>query len=312
MRTMSKVQAIQVEIGKGVLESIFQECDRYDHDETGGRVVGHFVVAGGTLVVQASGLIEAGPNAQRTSTSFFQDGDYQTEVFRRLEAEDASIEHLGNWHTHHVNGYPTLSQGDVATYRRIVNHQLHNLDFFYALLVTQRNRGGSGLDRYAVRHYVLFRGDESVHEVRGADVRLTDEKQMRPKEDKTVNHRRGRHGVEGKSGQRTVEVRAHDQIVLQVLCPRMQPRLSSRTGTFFWKGSVRLIDGSTIELKVAEVEDDGKLHYYPVVANASESVAAVCETPFQSASHAIRALESRMNREIYESAKNKRMDTWKC
>ena len=61
-------------------------------------------------MIQAKGVIEPGPNARRTRTSFFQDGDHQTEVFRRIEAEDPSIEHLGNWHTHHVNGYPTLSR----------------------------------------------------------------------------------------------------------------------------------------------------------------------------------------------------------
>ena len=166
MKAKSKVRAIHVEIPGNVLESIFEECDRYNREETGGRVVGHFSVNRKTLVVRAAGVIEPGPNARRTSTSFFQDGDYQTEVFRRLESKDPSLEHLGNWHTHHVNGYPTLSAGDVATYRRIVNHHLHNLDFFYALLVTNRNEGQAGVDRYAVRHYVLFRGEDAVHEIR--------------------------------------------------------------------------------------------------------------------------------------------------
>lgn len=312
MHGMSKVGAIQVEIAGEVLENIFQECDRYDHDETGGRVVGHFAVEGGTLVVRAAGLIEAGPNARRTSTSFFQDGDYQTEVFRRLEAEDASIEHLGNWHTHHVNGYPRLSQGDVATYRRVVNHELHNLDFFYALLVTHRNKGRTGLDRYSVRHYVLFRGEDTVHEIRPIDVRVTHEKKISQKEGNAVNQIRGRHSAERHGAERAVEIRAHDQRVLGVLCPLMQPRMSSQTGTFFWKGSVPLIDGSTIEVKIVEVEDEGKLHYHPVVANVSEGLAELCETPFQSASHAVRALESRMNGEIYQSTKKKRTERWKC
>ena len=174
MKAKRKVRTIHLEIPGEALETVFEECDRYDHDETGGRVVGHFSEDRGTLVVRAAGVIEPGPNAKRTPTSFFQDGDYQTEVFRRLEAKDPSIEHLGNWHTHHVNGYPRLSPGDVATYRRIVNHHLHNLDFFYALLVTKRNKGRTGLGRYSVRHYVLFRGEDDVHEVRSADVRVTD------------------------------------------------------------------------------------------------------------------------------------------
>ena len=302
MKAKRKVQTIRVEIAGEVLESVFEECDRYDHDETGGRVVGHFSGDHGTLVVRAAGVIEPGPNARRTSASFFQDGDYQTEVFRRLEAKDHSIEHLGNWHTHHVNGYPTLSPGDVATYRRIVNHALHNLDFFYALLVTNRNEGRNGLDRYAIRHYVLFRGEDDVHEVRPADVRVTDEPRVWPKKVDDSNRVLGAGGAKGDGTPRTVGVRARDQGVLGVLCPSMEPRLSSRTGTFFWKGSLPLIDGTAMEIRVAEVEDDDGLLYYPVISNASDAVAKLCETPFPSASHAVRALESRMNREIYQSA----------
>ena len=302
MKAKSKVRAIHVEIAGDVLESVFEECDRHDREETGGRVVGHFAVDCGTLVVRAAGVIEPGPNAGRTSTSFFQDGDYQTAVFRRLEAKDPSIEHLGNWHTHHVNGYPTLSAGDVATYRRIVNHQLHNMDFFYALLVTSRNEGRTGLDRYAIRHYVLFRGEDAVHEIRPADVRITVGPRIWPKEANASKHSPGVGSAEGYGARGIVEVRARDQSVLGVLCPSMEPRLSSRTGTFFWKGSLQLIDGSAIEIRVAEVEDDGGLLYYPVVSSASADVAVLCETSFPSASHAVRALESRMNREIYESA----------
>ena len=301
MKPMSKVRAIHVEIAGEVLESVFEECDRYDNDETGGRVVGDFSVDRGALVVRATGVIEPGPNARRTSASFFQDGDYQTEVFRRLEAENPSIEHLGNWHTHHVNGYPMLSAGDVATYRRIVNHHLHNLDFFYALLVTNRQEG-TGLQRYAVRHYVLFRGDDAVHEIRSRDVRVTERPRIWPKEVDASKHAPGASGAEGDGTCGNLEVRARDQSVLGVLCPSMEPRLSRRTGTFFWKGSLSLIDGSAIEIRVAEVEDDGARVYYPIVSNASEDVAELCETPFPSASHAVRALESRMNREIYDSA----------
>ena len=36
-----------------------------------------------TLLIRALGVIEPGPNARRSPTSFFQDGEYQTEVFRQ-------------------------------------------------------------------------------------------------------------------------------------------------------------------------------------------------------------------------------------
>ena len=299
MKAMREARAVRVEIAGDVLESVFEECDRYDRDETGGRMVGHFAVECGTLVVRARGVIEPGPNAKRTRTSFFQDGDYQTEVFRRLEERDPALEHLGNWHTHHVNGYPRLSAGDVATYRRIVNHELHNLDFFYALLVTERREGRSGPDRYAVRHYVLFRGDDPVYEVGSADVRITDEPSIWPRNDVAAEDRPGSDDT-GRDG--AVAVRAHDQRVLEVMFPSLKPRLSARSGTFFWKGRLPLVDGTEADLRVVEVGDDNGLVYYPRVTPALPEAAELCETPFGSASEAVRAVELRMNRAIYEFA----------
>ena len=302
MKAKIDARAIRIEIARDALESVFEECDQHDRDETGGRMIGHFAEGRGTLVVRANGVIEPGPRARRSSTSFFQDGDYQTEVFRRLEAQDPAIEHLGNWHTHHVNGYPTLSAGDIATYRRIVNHKLHNLDFFYALLVTRRHEGRVGLDRYAVRHYVLFRGDGSVHEVESADVQITDEPSVWPKSGQELGGGPSSNGTKSDGARGTVVTRAHDQAILGILCPSLEPRLSARTGTFFWKGAIQLVDGSNAEVRVVETEDDDGLVYYPMVSPASEEVAELCETSFKSASEAVRALELRMNREVYESA----------
>ena len=299
MNGMRDVQAVRVEIAGEALESVFEECDRYDRDETGGRMVGHFTVERGTLVVQARGVIEPGPNARRTSTSFFQDGDYQTKVFRRIEEEDPRIEHLGNWHTHHVNGYPRLSEGDLATYRRIVNHELHNLDFFYALLVTERRGGRAGLERYAVRHYVLFRGDEGVYEVEPADVRITDEARIWPKAAGTAEERTGSESA-GRDG--AAAVRAHDRRVLGAMFPSLKPRLSARSGMFFWKGPLPLVDGTEAKLRVVEVEGDDGLAYHARVTPASAEAAELCASPFESASKAARALELRLNRAIYESA----------
>ena len=298
MNAMKNVQSVRIEIAGRALQSVFEECDRYDSDETGGRMVGHFELERNTLVVRARGVIEPGPNAKRTRSSFFQDGDYQTEVFRRIEAEDPTIEHLGNWHTHHVNGYPNLSGGDVATYRRIVNHELHNLDFFYALLVTSRHEGRSGLGRYAVRHYLLFRGDDEVYEVDPRNVRITDEAMIWPKGPAGSEDRPQSDGVRRDLA---VAVRADDQRILEVMYPSLKPRLSAKSETFFWKGPLPLVDGTEAELRVVEVDDDERLAYYPRVSPLSAEAGKLCETPFRSASEAVRALELRLNRAIYES-----------
>lgn len=298
MNAMRDVRSVRIEIAGRVLQSVFAECDRHDSDETGGRMLGHFAQERDTLVVRARGVIEPGPKARRTRTSFFQDGDYQTDVFRRIEAEDPTIEHLGNWHTHHVNGYPNLSGGDIATYRRIVNHELHNLDFFYALLVTSRREGRSGLGRYAVRHYVLFRGDDEVYEVGRRNVRITDEPTIWPKDASGTADRPqsddGRNGL-------AVDVRVHDQRTLNVMYPTLKPRLSARSATFFWKGPLPLVDGTEAQIRVVEVEDGEGLVYYPTVSPTSAEAEQLSKAAFRSASEAVRALELRLNRAIYES-----------
>ena len=174
--------AVRVTIHRHVLRSIFDECDRHPRAETGGRLVGTYETdRHGRLSVTVSGVIGPGPDAVRTATSLFQDGTYQERVFRQFEAEDPEIEHLGNWHSHHVNGYPTLSRGDKGTYHRTVNHPRHNTDFFYALLVTHRNRGARGLERYEVRHFVFFRGDPSEYELPPSFAQLVDERSKRPR-----------------------------------------------------------------------------------------------------------------------------------
>lgn len=129
---------IRITICKDVLEAIFDECDKHNVDETGGRILGYYQYQNEVLNIEACGLIGPGPNARRSSTSFFQDGAYQEEIFRKIETEFPDIEHLGNWHTHHVNGLDTLSSGDIVTYKKIVNHTKHNTDFFYALLVVAK------------------------------------------------------------------------------------------------------------------------------------------------------------------------------
>src|ERR1700726_902690 len=111
---------VRLVIPKAALTTIFDECDGFDQDETGGRVIGTFEEGRGKLTIHVTGIIEAGPQARRSNVSFFQDGDYQEQVFRKIEDHHREIEHLGNWHTHHVNGLQNLSGGDVETYYRNV------------------------------------------------------------------------------------------------------------------------------------------------------------------------------------------------
>ena len=155
-----------VTIPKAILDGIFDECDKYDTVETGGRLIGFYrIVDRGHgpvfLHIQVKATLHAGPKARRTAASFFNDGDYQESLFRAVEQQYPDIQHLGNWHTHHPNGLESLSNGDYQTYMKVVNSEHHDTDFFYSLLVTRRLLNDAR--RYLVKHYIVYRGDRQIH-----------------------------------------------------------------------------------------------------------------------------------------------------
>src|SRR6266705_1526506 len=115
-----KAKDVRVVLPKAALVAISDQCDRFDRDETGGRIVGTVSQNRDVILFTVQGVIDAGPRAERSAVSFFQDGKYQEQIFRELESAHPEIEHLGNWHTHHVNGLSTLSSGDITTYGRTV------------------------------------------------------------------------------------------------------------------------------------------------------------------------------------------------
>lgn len=299
----SLARHVRVTIHRAALEAVFTECDRYDHDETGGRLIGEYRGGRrGRLSIIVSGIIEPGPNARRSPTSFFQDGGYQEGVFRRLEAQHPRIEHLGNWHTHHVNGYPTLSGGDSETYHRTVNHPNHNTNFFYALLVTARNRGGEGLDRYAARHFILYRGDPGEYEIPLSCVRIVDRPALwplSPEEGESVSR-----GVQPAS--RLSEERAQDSQFFRELQPGLRPYLSKKAGTVYWRGRITLVDGTSAEIIVAEIAAGGEAGYMIRVTEdpvaSTEAARAFTDRRFRSAREAVVLFERELNREIFRTA----------
>lgn len=293
---------VDVTIPRAALESIFDECDRYDRDETGGRLIGTYRTRfGGRLSISVSGIIEPGPSARRSTTSFFQDGEYQETIFRRVEHKHPDIEHLGNWHTHHVNGYPTLSGGDRETYHRIVNHQNHNIDFFYALLVTARN-DGRGSDRYRVKHFIVRRDDPVEYEIPPHKISVVDRPIVWPSVDSDHQPPADR-APTSVSAPAVADQRAIDSEFFKHLYPSLRPFLSKTTGGVYWRGRIPLVDRSETEVVIAEVPQEHAAPYGVVVKSepaASTSAArAVGEQRFRSAREAVVVLERELNHELY-------------
>ena len=282
-------EGVHVVMPAAVLSAVFDECDRYDDVETGGRIIGTFSERE-RLEVRVEGMIDAGPNAKRARTSFFQDGDYQTEIFRSVESGRPEIEHVGTWHSHHCNGYPHLSDGDVETYRRTVNHRLHNIAFWYALLVTKRVRG---LARYHVRHFIFFRGDDDVYEIPNEQVEVVEtpvtwlpedpsprhsestkveglkdvtsgserppsptdrSREKRELDSRRVGPTSAASGEELRSGDNTeFEDGRSEHIhhgILRELYPDLDAFMNRPTGRLYWKGHLRLANGTRAQVAV--------------------------------------------------------------
>ena len=292
-----------ISIAREALESIFDECDRYDIDETGGRLLGTYRYGNGRYDILVEGVLESGPKAQRSSTSFFQDGEYQERIFREIEARHPEIEHLGNWHTHHVNGYSTLSSGDKTTYFKTVNHEMHNIDFFYALLVVSKNPSGNF--RYSIKHFLFCRNDKTIYEIPINDVRIVDKPMLRLQTTKRPKIS----DLTNQSVPRSIPnlERAKDQEFFADFYPHLKVFYSKDVGSLYWKGSLSLVDGSCAEV-VAIENADGHLPFYLIATTFKNSIVADIlvqyrDRKFRSARHAVLELERALNQALFREKK---------
>jgi len=297
----SKKQTFSITLARGAAESIFDECDKYDADETGGRLLGTYRHQGGHYDIEVKGVLEPGPNAQRSPTYFLQDGEHQERLFRAIEASHPDIEHLGNWHTHHVNGLPTLSGGDKETYFKTVNHAKHNTDFFYALLVVSKNRGGN--PRYAIKHFIFRRGDEAIYEIPLAEVRLVDAPPLRPGK---IAETRDPPPQTGGQNAANPE-RAKDHEFFAEFYPGLKALLAKDIGAPYWKGPLSLVDGSRADVAAMEDPDDRARSYSIASSSKNPAIADILEQykqrKFRSARHAVLHLERDLNQALYQGKK---------
>ncbi len=301
---------VKVSICKDVLEAIFDECDTNDIDETGGRIVGYYCQQDNKLNVKVCGLIGPGPNARRSPTSFFQDGEYQETIFRKIEAKYPEVEHLGNWHTHHVNGLSVLSSGDIATYKRVVNHEKHNTDFFYALLVVAKNHTFHNRERYLVKHFLLNRGASSVCEIPNSQVKFTKEPAVfidNLKANQKISEKETIQVPFTSSPSTANIIRARDKEFISEIYSEIKAFFSKKTESLYWRGKLNLIDNSSIEVLVLESINQGKPSY-SITLSASSKHLFQChqlylKRTFDSAWKAVYLFERDLNNEIFKKIK---------
>ena len=295
----SRKPVFSILIARDALESIFDECDKYEADETGGRLLGTYSDRDHRTEIEVKAVLEPGPNAERSATHFLQDGEHQERLFRAIEANHPEIEHLGNWHTHHVNGLPTLSGGDKATYFRTVNHEKHNIDIFYALLVVSKNRGGN--PRYAIKHFIFRRNDQTVCEIPPDQVRVVNGPLLRAHTTERCE-KPDPPPQPGQPGAPNPE-RARDREFFSDFYPDLKPLISKTTGAPYWKGPLSLIDGSRAEIVAIENVNDHARSYSIATSSKDplfvEILAPCLERQFRSARHAVVHLERELNQALY-------------
>lgn len=89
--------------------------------ETGGVLLGYRSGSGDVVVTE---VIDAGPPAKRTRTTFEPDYAYQErEVADAYERSGRRCSYLGDWHSHPPGGGPTLSGTDRRTLKKIARHR---------------------------------------------------------------------------------------------------------------------------------------------------------------------------------------------
>jgi hypothetical protein len=290
---------IRLYLPEAALTTVFDECDGFDQDETGGRVIGTFEERRGKLAIHVTGIIEAGPQARRSAVSFFQDGAYQEQVFRKIEDHHREIEHLGNWHTHHVNGLQHLSGGDIETYYKTVNHPNHHAPFFYALLVTAKHRSSDPLDRYAVKHYIFRRGDERIYELHGEQVEIVNTPLIWPE---PMAHHQNKRENRMKEEPRANPDRAYDSDILREFYHGIRPFSSAKLGVY-WRGPLELLDGSSVEVVVVEDSATANPTYSVTLRSIPPALKSIADelanVEFPSARTALITAERSCNRELY-------------
>jgi hypothetical protein len=305
---------VHIVLPKAALSVIFDECDRFDHDETGGRIIGTFNEDRGKLTLHIVGIIEPGPKAERSPVKLFQDGEHQEGVFRKIEREHPQIEHLGTWHTHHVNGLQTLSGGDITTYGKTVNHPKQNTPFFYALLVVRKNKTKDPLDRYAIKHFIFRRHHDDFYEIPSRQVEIVDTPLVWPLEDDaTVKHgedapkqieptaRYTAHSSASNLGARPERV--YDRDILTDFFQDVRPFTSAKLG-FYWRGTIDLLDGSKIPIVLVEDSTLDAPKYSLILRDVPKPLDEVAELlskqEFPSARVALITAERFCNRFLYQ------------
>jgi hypothetical protein len=167
-----------------------------------------------------------------------------------------------------------------------------------------KNRGGN--TRYAVKHFIFRRGDDTIYEVPAKDVRLIDIPVLRPRATAERAEPRDPPPQPAQTGRANPQ-RVKDQEFFAEFYPGLKALLSKETGATYWKGPLPLVDSSRAEVVAMEDPDD-KAASYSIATSCKNPVIADILTQYQarkfrSARHAVLELERDLNQALYRGKK---------
>ena len=195
-----------------------------------------------------------------SQTHIVPDGEHQEYLFRIIEGYDPGIEHIGSWHSHHCNGYPDLSSGDIQGYIHNVNDRNYNLDWFFVMLVVSVSKRG-----IETKYYLFHRGDENYYVVDGSNVSILNqdyqyENILREVENSTYSYRNQTRTtvpiVSNIESNRSwedfmMDIRAEDKAWIERYFPSNRTFRNKKDNSIYWRLSLPLSGRDNLEATYA-------------------------------------------------------------
>ena len=204
---------LHLRVQQGVLDRMFRILDGTSLED-GGKLLGNIIQRerGSTDTVEVVSFLDSGPRVSNSRSHLMPDGEYQERLFRLVESFDPAIEHIGSWHSHHCNGFPTLSGGDIEGYLKSINDRNYRPRYFIAILIITLTKAS------VVPKYFWFSSDRGgPFEVPPSEVEITSvphvaEPVLVAAQDAALRVRRGSDHVRAHSRRRAIVAPSPDDI----------------------------------------------------------------------------------------------------
>ena len=119
-----------------------------------------------------------------------------------------------------------------------------------------------------MRHFIVYRNHPEEYEIPADNIHILDAPAIWPAA-RTEHQKPRSEDVEPSSSGTTQRVT--DSEFFRELAPSLRPYLSKTTQNVYWRGRISLVDDSTAEIVIAEIDEDGQVSYGIAVTEKSMS-----------------------------------------